>query len=428
MKKTLLTTILCTVALSVGYAQFADGTVLQPTHVVGRRINSSGEITLELSSDFTYSDDGKLLSYVFPEYAISANYFYSGDFLTQENIYHRAGHPNFSEINIFTYENGEIKTISHIMDQMGISKYWLYSYYDDGRLERIDLQEDDDEDYHIHWLYDYEDEGHTVIESYYTSWVSQGMRLWKKTTSRYDSNFVLFSDYTENYDLSGDLVSTKQTNYTYTPLGKLETKTTQTLTEGVWTNTSILQYSYDENNNITQQLNGAWNAETGEWYYDHKITFDYQRDAQTCTVSFYKKNNDEWVWDVFENQIILFGSHLKAQQRAIGYMVYEDMNGQGNVNQIEFTLTITQEPIYLGIEDETSLCTLYPNPTTGLVTITGHNLKTAEVFNTQGQHVATATGDGERFTADLSGQPAGVYFVNVTDKEGRKCVRKVVKE
>jgi hypothetical protein len=29
---------------------------------------------------------------------------------------------------------------------------------------------------------------------------------------------------------------------------------------------------------------------------------------------------------------------------------------------------------------------------------------------------------------DISALPAGVYFVNLTDAEGRKCVKKVVKE
>ena len=71
---------------------------------------------------------------------------------------------------------------------------------------------------------------------------------------------------------------------------------------------------------------------------------------------------------------------------------------------------------------------LTPNPTKGQVTITGQYLKSAEVFNTLGQRVATATGEGDNLSVDLSGQPAGVYFVNITDKEGRKCVRKVVKE
>ena len=71
---------------------------------------------------------------------------------------------------------------------------------------------------------------------------------------------------------------------------------------------------------------------------------------------------------------------------------------------------------------------VHPNPTTGIVTISGQDLKSADVFNTLGQQVATATGKGETLQIDLSGRPAGIYFVNITDEEGRKCVRKVVKE
>ena len=80
-------------------------------------------------------------------------------------------------------------------------------------------------------------------------------------------------------------------------------------------------------------------------------------------------------------------------------------------------------------EDETTpLFTLLPNPTTGLINITGKDLKQAEILNTLGQRVANATGEGETLQIDLSELPTGVYFVNITDKEGRKCVRKVVKE
>ena len=79
-------------------------------------------------------------------------------------------------------------------------------------------------------------------------------------------------------------------------------------------------------------------------------------------------------------------------------------------------------------ESDNTPYTLYPNPTIGQVTITGKDLKTAEVFNTIGQCVATVKGEGDQFTVDISNLPAGVYFVNITDGEGRKCVRKVVKE
>ena len=110
-------------------------------------------------------------------------------------------------------------------------------------------------------------------------------------------------------------------------------------------------------------------------------------------------------------------------------MVYESFHGSANINQFEFTLTQTEQPTYVSIEENVNeSVTLHPNPTNGQVTITGKDLKQAEVFNTLGQCVATGKGEGEQMTVDISALPAGIYFVNVTDKDGRKCVWKVVKE
>ena len=71
---------------------------------------------------------------------------------------------------------------------------------------------------------------------------------------------------------------------------------------------------------------------------------------------------------------------------------------------------------------------VYPNPTTGMVTITGEKLKQAEVFNMLGQQMLSTKGEGKELQIDMTALPAGVYFVTVTDEEGRKCMRKVVKE
>lgn len=88
-----------------------------------------------------------------------------------------------------------------------------------------------------------------------------------------------------------------------------------------------------------------------------------------------------------------------------------------------------QTSIQLDIEENSviSILSLYPNPTKDIVTLISQHIKLAEVYNIFGQRVATAMGH-ERLILNLSGQPSGVYFVNVTDEEGRKCVRKVVKE
>ena len=71
---------------------------------------------------------------------------------------------------------------------------------------------------------------------------------------------------------------------------------------------------------------------------------------------------------------------------------------------------------------------IHPNPTNGIVTITGENLRQAEVANMLGQQMLSVNGNGNELHIDLTALPAGVYFVNVTDEEGRKCVHKVLKE
>ena len=83
-----------------------------------------------------------------------------------------------------------------------------------------------------------------------------------------------------------------------------------------------------------------------------------------------------------------------------------------------------------GVEENhtsNAFATLHPNPTSGILTVTGENLRQAEVLNTLGQKVLGARGQGNELRIDMAALPAGVYFVTVTDEEGRKCVRKAVK-
>lgn len=58
----------------------------------------------------------------------------------------------------------------------------------------------------------------------------------------------------------------------------------------------------------------------------------------------------------------------------------------------------------------------------------GENLKQAEACNMLGQQVLSVQGKGDELHIDMAELPAGIYFVTVTDSEGRKCVRKIVKE
>ena len=71
---------------------------------------------------------------------------------------------------------------------------------------------------------------------------------------------------------------------------------------------------------------------------------------------------------------------------------------------------------------------IYPNPANGKVIIEGIEAAEVQIYNAIGQCMASVTGKGEPLTIDISNLPAGVYFVNITDGAGRKCVKKVVKE
>ena len=154
---------------------------------------------------------------------------------------------------------------------------------------------------------------------------------------------------------------------------------------------------------------------------------------------------DDWVSGCFDGK---YGFRLKnGDMYFYGWMsaycdmkssksIFKEIGRNVYVDKIAFC-TIPNYPLRWGqtslteeiVENEiTTFATLHPNPTTGLVTFMGKDLKAAEVVNALGQCVATAQGEGERLTVDISSLPTGVYFVNITDSEDRKCVRKVVKE
>lgn len=118
-----------------------------------------------------------------------------------------------------------------------------------------------------------------------------------------------------------------------------------------------------------------------------------------------------------------------------GYdFIYWEANGErvSSENPYSFELVGNMELVArfsgTGLEEMLFKISLFPNPTTGHVTVTGKDLKAAEVLNILGQRVAKARGRGETLQIDMGELPAGVYFVTVTDEEGRRCVRKVVKE
>ena len=92
----------------------------------------------------------------------------------------------------------------------------------------------------------------------------------------------------------------------------------------------------------------------------------------------------------------------------------------------EFELHAYYSPT--GLDEDESALTIVPNPTNGTVTISCSDLQEILIYNIVGQFVMTKKAEGDTMTIDLGNLPSGLYFVNVVDRNGGCCVRKLVKQ
>ena len=70
---------------------------------------------------------------------------------------------------------------------------------------------------------------------------------------------------------------------------------------------------------------------------------------------------------------------------------------------------------------------VYPNPTSGKVTIEAENIKNVSIFNIFGEKVFEGSADGDAFEYDFSHQSAGVYVIKVETTKGVATTRVTVK-
>ena len=326
-----------------------------------------------------------------------------------------------------------MRTKAHLWSAMESNEYWVYDYYDDGRLKRIDQKDEFDDDFHMHWLYDYEDEGRTMIENYWTSWVSQGLLLRKTTTSHYDDAFYLLDKTIESYSVEGELTQKTLTTYTYTPSGKEESEVTQTLTEGEWANTGIIRYVYDENDKVIEWQVGTWSEDTGDWELTKRATYEFDEEALTYTVSFYKKDGEEWGWDAYyfyltDPQPVFFESHLKEPEHALRFYGYDGSDSE-YIGQFVFTLVEMNEPNYEGTEENQELtCGIYPNPGSTNVRIESpYENAVVRFYDLQGKLVKARLFS---FSTDINAEnwPSGIYVWEIWHDNQKTASGKWLKE
>lgn len=86
--------------------------------------------------------------------------------------------------------------------------------------------------------------------------------------------------------------------------------------------------------------------------------------------------------------------------------------------------------VFVGVDDQSiAVCPgyfdVYPNPSTGIFNINGNDIEieSIRIFRIDGSLVDGVDSPGENPTVDLSGQPDGIYFLEVTTSQSRSVVK-----
>ena len=290
-----------------------------PDHVIGRAINASGQVTNEYLSDFIYEENGEMIQFKLPSFGLTTTYTFA-DYPTMPSQIitdHNSGHPYYEEY-LYTYENNKIKHVETTTGEEYTFSSFDYFYDESWHLTRIEQTTTDVFPYfwRLHF-FEYENNYRTRIDVNYESHDSVNFVCRNKTTKHYNERQQLLSSQTDTYNSAGDTTSMTLQTYTYTPNNKTDHIITQRLANGEWVNSSITQYVYDNKNRVVEYQTGSWSSENQEWNITKKTIYDFDDIEQKLTVSFRKKNNDEWVWGSYSGQDMFYESDMKLWNQAL---------------------------------------------------------------------------------------------------------------
>jgi len=128
-----------------------------------------------------------------------------------------------------------------------------------------------------------------------------------------------------------------------------------------------------------------------------------------------------------------FNQNIVADGNYTVWMELTDKNATGNFSSFNFTkgaepvnltplnvpsfgsISISWEPLFTGLEEQSGeSMRVYPNPSGGIIHVSGKDIREVQVISTSGGQVYTGT----QKDIDLSAQPAGVYYVRLFTNTG----------
>lgn len=374
------------------------------------------------------------------------DFIYNGENLLSMTHYQFDGTWLPAGMEVFTYD-GHGNKLSHLLKQYS-SGGWenvsirTYTYNSNNnntsRIDQVWSNGNWQNDYKLINTYDEMGNNLSVL-----SYTSDSTNVWfnnKRTVITYNENNDRLSsfaqmwynnvwnnwyDYSYNYDdlarvsmihskrwYQNDWNLQEKHHYQYTN-NNLDTILSEELKNGLWKNYRITSQWYNENDMQIRSLTRYFFFD--EWMNDTQYSIGYDSRGNVALIVTERWNFQEWkpvsrVCNEFNENNIRTGYSYTDYQ-------WEEIRGDSTHYFLHETL---------GTYDiQSPEISVYPNPTNGLLAISGANQFTAvELYNLTGKRITILK--FEHGTADLSGLPSGIYILKII--MGDKVVmRKVVK-
>ncbi len=263
-------------------------------------------------------------------------------------------------------------------------------------------------------------------------------------TCAYDANGKIITDLYQSFDGEGwqnDMMS----SYTNNANGNRLTSIDQFWESGEWLAFYKDSMFYDESENYIGYTNyNCWDGETWE---------PYSHGSATCDASGNWLNfmHQQWSWEgIWDNYTNVEYTYQDGVITADGYTwtgtiwtpgdIYLSVRYNDNGNMVQFfsggpavEVVVYYSTATVGIEEpeqpQSSLVTVYPNPTSGQLTLIPADSK-VKIESTQ---LIDLAGKVHQITlndnlANVDYLPEGLYFLRITMQDGQILVKKMVKK
>jgi hypothetical protein len=358
-------------------------------------------------------------------------------FITEETLFHSLSTPYYRDIyeydtemnliqHIFTYWDSE----SNVWDD-----FWKDVYVYDANNNLISHTEwslDNNYIFYIH-EYQYDDDDRLVIEiNQEYNFESEELELSSKYESTYDLNNMLLTRTQYSYDFDseawlvvnlkeysydeqsrliseiesialsnpGNLYYDRRVDYTYAENDSLENRIYFNY-DSDWEQFMKREHVYNENDNLIFTNTYTLDDDAGSWLLNSYYKYEYYPDLLFADVYIpYSENNLESILNYgplkTRSYHQWFSDHFCMQSRYVFYY-----NGLSNSNILQ--------------ESNDNNCTIYPNPTSSMISIDCENVIGISVYRNDGVEILKAYDQNE---INLGAYSPGLYLIIINTDTG----------